>query len=101
MTINTIKILLASVATFSIAYLLAPHYIRFLTRHEMWKKKSVALTTDGKVAEITSKIHNDENKKSSQTWWSYHLVFSIYCREYILVVVRKYPVHKQNRLCLT
>jgi phospho-N-acetylmuramoyl-pentapeptide-transferase len=83
MTINTIKILLASVATFSIAYLLAPHYIRFLTRHEMWKKKSVALTTDGKVAEITSKIHNDENKKVPRLggaiiWFSVFIVASIF-----------------------
>lgn len=63
MTVNTIKILLASIATFTLAYTIAPIYIKLLTKNEMWKKKSVTTTTDGQVATITAKLHNDENKK--------------------------------------
>ncbi len=63
MTINTIKILLATISTFILAYSIAPIYIKFLTRNEMWKKKSVDKTTDGHDAVITRSLHNDENKK--------------------------------------
>jgi phospho-N-acetylmuramoyl-pentapeptide-transferase len=63
MTINAIKILLAAVATFTIAYSISPFYIRLLTKYEFWKKKSVEKTTDGREATITKTIHNDENKK--------------------------------------
>lgn len=63
MTTNAIKILLASIATFTIAYSIAPLYIKYLNKHEMWKKKSVEKTTDGHDAIITRGIHNDENKK--------------------------------------
>jgi phospho-N-acetylmuramoyl-pentapeptide-transferase len=83
MTINTIKILLASITTFLIAYSMAPYYIKFLTKHEMWKKKSVATTTDGKEATITARLHNDENKKVPRVggaiiWVSVFLVASIF-----------------------
>ncbi len=83
MTINTIKILLASITTFSIAYTFAPIYINFLTKNEFWKKKSVAKTTDGQEATITAKLHNDENKKvprmgGALIWISVFVVASIF-----------------------
>lgn len=83
MTINTIKILLASIATFLIAYSLAPAYIKLLIKHEMWKKKSVVKTTDGQEATITSKLHNDENKKVPRMggviiWFSVFIVASFF-----------------------
>jgi phospho-N-acetylmuramoyl-pentapeptide-transferase len=83
MTINTIKILLASITTFLIAYSLAPYYIKLLTKHEMWKKKSVTTTTDGKEATITARLHNDENKKVPRVggaiiWVSVFAVASIF-----------------------
>ncbi len=83
MTINTIKILLASIATFSIAYTIAPIYIKYLIKQEMWKKKSVITTTDGQVAEITSRLHNDENKRIPRMggviiWFSVFVVASVF-----------------------
>ncbi len=83
MTINTIKILLASITTFAIAYSIAPGYIKFLTKQEIWKKKSVAKTTDGHEATITAKLHNDENKKVPRMggaiiWVSVFIVASIF-----------------------
>ncbi len=63
MTINAIKILLATIATFTLAFSIAPFYITTLRKYQIWKKKSVAFALDGSVAEISQKLHNDENKK--------------------------------------
>lgn len=83
MTINAIKILLASIATFTIAYSISPLYIKFLLKHELWKKKSVEKTTDGREATITKTIHNDEQKKvprmgGAVIWFSVFLVASFF-----------------------
>lgn len=83
MTINAIKVLLAAMATYTIAISISPIYIKFLTKNEFWKKKSVQLTTDGKVATITSKLHNDENKKTPRLggfviWFSVFLVAAFF-----------------------
>lgn len=93
MTINAIKILLASIATFTLASIIIPPYIRFLLKHEMWKKKSVEKTTDGHEAVITAKLHNDENKKTPRLggvviWLSVFLVASFFwlVSEYISFV---------------
>jgi len=82
MTVNAIKILLATITTFTLAYTLSPLYIRFLTTHEMWKKKSVSKTTDGYDAPITAKLHNDENRKVPRLggvviWGSVFVVASV------------------------
>jgi phospho-N-acetylmuramoyl-pentapeptide-transferase len=63
MTIDTIKILLPTVATFMFGIIFAPYFIKFLLANELWKKKSVTKTIDGKEATLTNKIHNDEQKK--------------------------------------
>jgi phospho-N-acetylmuramoyl-pentapeptide-transferase len=83
MTINAIKILLATLTTFLIAFSIAPEYIKYLIKHEMWKKKSVEKTTDGHDAVITRKLHDDENKKTPRLggaiiWLSVFLVASIF-----------------------
>jgi phospho-N-acetylmuramoyl-pentapeptide-transferase len=36
----------------------------FLYRHKLWKKKSVAVATDGGVATISQRLHNDEERKT-------------------------------------
>lgn len=63
MTINAIKIMLPAIMTFLIGFLAAPYYIKYLLKHEFWKKKSVQKGLDGKEATITQSIHNDEQKK--------------------------------------
>ena len=49
----------------------------------MWKKKSVAKTTDGHEATITAKLHDDENKRIPRMggaiiWVSVFVVASIF-----------------------
>lgn len=83
MTTNAIKILLAAITTFTIAYSLSPLYIKFLLKNELWKKKSVQKTTDGRDAVITAKLHNDENKKVPRLggvmiWASVFIVASLF-----------------------
>lgn len=83
MSANAIKILLATISTFLLAFSIAPGYIRFLTAHEMWKKKSVQKALGGGEASITAKIHNDENKKVPRLggaiiWFSVFFIASLF-----------------------
>jgi phospho-N-acetylmuramoyl-pentapeptide-transferase len=83
MTENAIKILLATITTFTLAYSLSPLYIKMLNKHEMWKKKSVSKSADGYDTPITAKLHNDENKKVPRLggaiiWGSVFVVASIF-----------------------
>lgn len=59
-----VSILLPSISTFIIGILIAPIISKFLYNNQMWKKKSVLKTIDGKEASISMKIHNDEGKKT-------------------------------------
>jgi phospho-N-acetylmuramoyl-pentapeptide-transferase len=93
MTINAIKILLGSIAAFTVAISLAPRYIEILNKYEMWKKKSVALGLDGKPATITQQLHNDENKRVPRLggviiWFSVFVVASFFwiVSEYVPIV---------------
>ena len=61
---DIIKIFLPTTIAFIIGILITPLVSGFLYRNKFWKKKSVAVTTDGKVASITEKLHNDEEKKT-------------------------------------
>jgi phospho-N-acetylmuramoyl-pentapeptide-transferase len=64
MKIDAITILIPAVLAFLIAMLVAKSFIKFLTKHTLWKKKSVTTALGGFVATITNKIHNDDNKKT-------------------------------------
>ncbi|MEI6810664.1 MAG: hypothetical protein WCK60_01285 [Candidatus Nomurabacteria bacterium] len=59
-TLDSIKILLPAIITFLIGILIAPPFIRLLTKYKLWKKKNVSTTIDGKLATITASLHNDE-----------------------------------------
>lgn len=59
-----LKLIIPSILSFTIGLLLTPILTHYLYAFKMWKKSSVKLTTDGKVAEITNKLHNDETKKT-------------------------------------
>lgn len=60
MTINTLKLLLASIATFLVAFSIAPAYIRFLRHNSMWKKKTNTVALDGTEATITKQIQGED-----------------------------------------
>ncbi len=62
--LDPIKVLLPATISFVFGLIIAPYVIRVLTHYKIWKKKTVSKTIDGKVAEITATLHqNDEEKK--------------------------------------
>lgn len=59
-----IKIIVPSALTWIVGILITPFLTNFLYKHEMWKKKSVTIATDGYSASLTSQIHNDDARKT-------------------------------------
>lgn len=64
MEINIIKIILPSVIAFLVGILGTPTLTNFLYKHKMWKKTGVKVAIDGTSATISSKLHNDEERKT-------------------------------------
>ena len=62
-SINLLTILLPSVITFAIGIFISFPIHRWLIKNEIWKKKNVTKSIDGKDAPITAMIHNDEKVK--------------------------------------
>lgn len=62
--LDIVKILIPTIFTFVIGILITPIVTHFMYKHELWKKKSVSRTVDGRAATITSKLHNDEARKT-------------------------------------
>jgi len=58
------KIFFPTTIAFIIGILITPFLSNFLYKNKMWKKKSVAVATDGGVASITQSLHNDEEKRT-------------------------------------
>ncbi|MDQ5957407.1 MAG: Phospho-N-acetylmuramoyl-pentapeptide-transferase [Patescibacteria group bacterium] len=63
-TFNLFVILLPSILTFLIGIFISYPLTSWLYKNKIWKKKNVHLTIDGKPAEISSRLHNDENVKT-------------------------------------
>ena len=64
MITDVIKILIPAAISFFVGIAMTPFLADFLYKHKMWKKSSVKLTMDGKEATISSKLHNDEERKT-------------------------------------
>lgn len=64
MTVDVIKILLPTTVAFIVGILTTPILTHYLYRYKMWKKSSVQTTMDGQQATISSKLHNDEERKT-------------------------------------
>lgn len=58
--LDSFKVLLPAVISFVIGIVVAPSIGRFLSFHQLWKKRSVKTTIDGKEALISAALHNDE-----------------------------------------
>lgn len=58
MTVNAIKILLASVGTFSVGMFLSPRLIKYFLKKELWKKNTNVEALTGGDATITKAIRN-------------------------------------------
>ena len=63
MPVDVVKIFVTTSAAFFIGIVITPFLTDFLYRHKMWKKSSVKLAMDGATATITSKLHNDAERK--------------------------------------
>lgn len=79
---DLIKILIPTALTFIIGIGMTPILTHYLYKNKMWKKRSVAKTTDGLDAPISQKLHNDENLKTPRMggviiWGSVMLAISI------------------------
>lgn len=64
MPIDVVKIFLPTAVAFFVGITITPVLTDFLYRHKMWKKSSVKLAMSGDAATITSKLHNDEERKT-------------------------------------
>ena len=64
MITDVIKILIPAAVAFFVGIVMTPFLADFLYKHKMWKKTSVKHTIDGQVATISSKLHNDEERKT-------------------------------------
>ena len=64
MITDVIKILLPAALAFFIGIGITPIVAGFLYRQKMWKKTSVKHSIDGALATISSKLHNDEERKT-------------------------------------
>ncbi len=62
LALDPFKVLLPAVLSFIIGVIVAPMVGRFLVRHQLWKKKNVSKTIDGKEATITAALQNDEQR---------------------------------------
>lgn len=60
--IDLLKIFLPPTISFLVGMLSVPYILRFMEKYDLRKKKSVALSIDGKPATFASKIDNDEGK---------------------------------------
>lgn len=64
MFIDIVKIFIPSIVSFGLGILITPFLTDFLYSRKMWKKKSVAVTTDGRDAPISKSLHNDEERRT-------------------------------------
>jgi len=89
MSSELLKLFIPSLLTFIIGILITPIVTHYLYKYKLWKKSSVKLTIDGHVAELTNKLHNDENKKTPRmggivVWSSVFLTMGLLALVYTL-----------------
>ncbi len=101
MAIDVLKILIPSIVAFVVGILITPFVTNFLYKNKMWKKSSVKLTMDGQVATISSKLHNDEERKTPRmggivVWGSTLITAIIFL--FVSAVLPSYVTGKLNFL---
>ena len=57
------SVLVPAVFAFVFGILIAPGILRYLVKHQLWRKQSVLLDISGKKAPITAKLNEDNSKK--------------------------------------
>lgn len=63
-TSDAVKIFVPAIAAFVVGMLLTPLVTHYLYKWQLWKKSSVQKSLDGRDTTISSKIHNDEERKT-------------------------------------
>jgi phospho-N-acetylmuramoyl-pentapeptide-transferase len=63
MTLDIIKVIAPAAMAFACGIAITPLITHYLYTYKIWKKKSVAVATDGKAATISAQLHNDEERK--------------------------------------
>ena len=61
---DVVKTILPAIAAFVVGVFMTPILTDWLYKKKMWKKSSVKKTVSGEIASITSKLHDDENRKT-------------------------------------
>lgn len=61
---DIIKVFIPTATAFIVGILITPIVSHYLYKFKLWKKKSVALSIDGKEATISAQIHKDELKQT-------------------------------------
>lgn len=62
--LDAVKVLAPATFAFAIGIAFTPFWAAFLYRNKLWKRSSVKLAMDGQAATISSKLHNDEERKT-------------------------------------
>ena len=57
------SILLPTMMAFLVGLLISPPIIKLLNRHQLWRKKPIVKTIDGRDATITRKLNQDDQRK--------------------------------------
>jgi phospho-N-acetylmuramoyl-pentapeptide-transferase len=64
MTLDIIKVIAPAAFAFACGIVITPAITHYLYKYRAWKKKSVAVATDGRSASISAKLHDDETRKT-------------------------------------
>jgi phospho-N-acetylmuramoyl-pentapeptide-transferase len=64
MELDIIKVFVPATLAFFMGLLITPGLTYYLYKYKLWKKKSVALTIDGREAVISKAIHGDEIRQT-------------------------------------
>lgn len=61
---DVVKVFIPPILSFMVGLAITPFITHYLYKYKMWKKSSVKMTIDGRVATISAGLHNDEAKKT-------------------------------------
>lgn len=64
MTLDILKVLTPTVISFLVGMGITPIVTHYLYKYKCWKKKSVAIASDGRSASLSQQLHNDEERKT-------------------------------------
>lgn len=64
MTLDIIKVLTPTAISFLVGMGITPIVTHYLYKYKCWKKKSVAVASDGASASVSQQLHNDEERKT-------------------------------------